>query len=125
VKQKGDKEQALELAWEAIAIWHQEEKAIELIRVIEDLHSTQAWEYELEMEGSVTDDCGDGEHTHRFIVSFSVVADHPEEAFALASRFVPEDVQSSLQTKTCKKNRQQPDRLKGVYTISDYDFFAA
>lgn len=114
---KGNADQALELTWHALSLWKCTEKAMWLLREIENKRSNQAKYHRLIIEGAWP------ESSEGFFVTYGVVADNPEEAFDLAARFEPDYDRESLEVKECEVSDEQNEDLKGVYYISDYHCF--
>ena len=120
---QGDAERALALAWQAVAIWNQQETAQWLIREIENKRSDRARYHALMIEG-VWPEAFEGEDSPSgFFVTYGVVADSPDEAFTMAIRFEPADIRESLHIHECEVSPEWNDNPKGVYYISNYHCF--
>lgn len=123
VWKQGDTNQALELAWQAISLWKHQERAMWLIREIENKRSNSARNYRLMIEGAFPDAFEDEEEPLGFFVTYEIVADNPEEAFSLAARFEPDYLRESLHVCECDVSDEKVDEPKGVYFVSGYCCF--
>lgn len=111
---KGDRDGALRVVWEAIALHPSNEDAMWLIREIENLKSKNAVHFRFVIEGM--------SRKRRFLVTCEVVADDEDEARELARRFEPAAVRDALMFDEFERIGPARDLPKGVYFRSDYMF---
>lgn len=123
VYHSGDSERALQLAWQAVSFWKQQETVLWLIREIEDKHSKLARYHHLTIEGRWSEPFEGEDAPCAFFVTYGVVADSPDEALNMAIRFEPSEVRESLKMHECDVSPAVVDEPKGVYNISDYFTF--
>lgn len=100
---KGDSTNALNEAWQAIALHPSNEDAMWLIREIEGRTSGDASYYRLVVRAP------------KYEVSYAVVADDEDEATQLVSRFEPESVRASLVFDEITHLSAADGMPKGVY----------
>ena len=122
-KGSANREMALEESWQAIALDKTNERAMCLIREIENSRSDKAILYHLLVEGRLNDPVNSEEAPQGFFSTYQVVADDLDEALELASRFEPEDIRSTLRISESKVLKHQTDEPKGVYFCSGYCLF--
>lgn len=119
----GHKDRALELAWGAISWDKNNELAMWLLREVEGRPSRQGKEFRILLEGVCPEPIDDDSAPSGFFIAYTVIADSPEAAFAMASRFEPDDVRQSLRLEDYQLLQPNTEDPTGVYWNSGYSYF--
>ncbi len=114
----GNRDAAIDHAWEAVAMDTTDETALWLIREIESKYSPAAKYFRVIIHGR--DDAFDADGFWR---KYDVVADSEEEALRFIRRVEPEHVRDSLRLDEAEIVDAAADQPKGVYWCTGYAFY--
>jgi tetratricopeptide (TPR) repeat protein len=119
----GDRAAAQEAAWEAIGLDKTESGAMWTLRELNSEASSEGSLYRVMIAGTWHEPLEEGGEMPGFFTTSWAIADSPEEAFAMVSRFEPIEVRDSLQIEECEALERRPGEPKGVYSTSGYSSF--
>ena len=115
---RGNRDEALEQAWEAVALDSAEETALWLIREIEGEYSESAKHFRVIIHGRDESFGADG-----FWRKYDVVANDEDEAMEFIRRVEPEHIRPTLRLDEAQVVEAAPDQPKGVYWCTSYAFY--
>jgi tetratricopeptide (TPR) repeat protein len=120
----GDRDAAEEAAWEAIGLVKDQQSAMWTLRDMSPKASSTGSFYRVLLTGTWWEPIEEGGDPPGFYTNSWAIADSPEEAFALVSRFEPPEIRSALRMAECEALDPRPGEPKGVYSTSGYIFFS-
>ena len=120
----GDRDAAEEAAWAAIALDKDQQAAMWTLRDMSPKASSAGSFYRVLLTGTWYEPLEEGGDLPGFYTSSWAIADSPEEAFALVSRFEPPEIRSALRMEEWEAIDPRPGEPKGVYSTSGYSFFS-
>jgi tetratricopeptide (TPR) repeat protein len=114
----GQRDAALDHAWEAVAVDTTDETALWIIREVEGEYSSAAKYFRVIIHGR--DEAFDADGFWR---KYDVVADDEEEAMRFIRRVEPEHIRDSLRLDEAEIVDAASDQPKGIYWCTSYAFY--